>query len=183
MNMSQQPYGLYPPPPPVAPKKPRWPWIAGGIVGLFVVLVVSIGVATNSGQQNPQPGGFNAGVVTSTTASTPPPEVVATSAEPVYDTPVPKDFTLAVNVLNKECFGSAGCDITFRISVTLTGNVTFDPAQTYTVTYDLTGTDGGASQGSFRITGTTVNEDGEDITQTGSSSTQVTAHVTSVLGG
>lgn len=49
-----------------------------------------------------------------------------------------KDITVTVKVLKRQCFGSAGCNVEFRIN-TLTYRVPLDPNATYEVTYSYRG--------------------------------------------
>jgi hypothetical protein len=56
---------------------------------------------------------------------------------PKYHTPVPGDFTLTVKILQQHCFGSAGCNVDFRIN--LSGGGELDPNQTYELTYEVKG--------------------------------------------
>jgi hypothetical protein len=118
---------------PTLPAKPRrrWPWIVTAVAALI------IGIAIGS-------SGESAG----TTTDTSPPATVVTDAGaepaapagPNYYEPEADDFELTVKTLSKECFGSAGCLIDFRIELAMTRTgVTLDPALTYELTYEVTG--------------------------------------------
>lgn len=121
---------------------------------------------------------------TLTTSAVIPPAVTA----PVVDTttstvapyiPLASDFTVTVNVLTKDCFGSAGCDITYRIQPSYHG-AALDSTQQYTVTYQVNGTQD-PQIGSFTMQGDEASVQQEEIAQTTSSSAQLTAQVTNVL--
>jgi hypothetical protein len=64
----------------------------------------------------------------------------ADEPDAVYHEPDAEDFELTVKTLSKECFGSAGCLIDFRIELGYvhTGG-DLDPAITYEVTYEISG--------------------------------------------
>ena len=81
----------------------------------------------------------------------------------------------------KQCFGDAGCDLTYRISVNYVGAQTPDPTKTFTVTYNVTGGDSVATN-HFSITGTQVSVPSEEIIQTPPNPT-LTATPTNVLEG
>jgi len=59
------------------------------------------------------------------------------SREPDSYTPKPSDFKLTPKILKKTCFGSAGCNITYRILVDYVGTGTLDSSKTYEVTYEV----------------------------------------------
>lgn len=97
-----------------------------------------------------------------------------------YAMPKPAEIKLTVKVLEKQCFGSAGCNLQFRISkVTYTGSG-LDPEATYEVSYSYKGLES-PQQGTFALSG-----DGQaeletlEFGSTGSSSKKVTAVVTDV---
>lgn len=60
--------------------------------------------------------------------------------EPVGYEPAADDFTLNIVELEKSCFGSAGCNVTYRIEVGYDGEP-LDPDVTYEVTYEIEGGD------------------------------------------
>jgi hypothetical protein len=112
------------------PAKPRrrWPWIVTAVAALI------IGVAIGSAGDTPTPA--TPEVVTIDTDAEP----AAPPAGPDYYEPEADDFELTVKTLSKECFGSAGCLIDFRIELAMTRTgVTLDPALTYELTYEVTG--------------------------------------------
>lgn len=117
-----------------------------------------------------------------TTVAPAPAEPAATVAPPTYTPPDASSITLAVVVLSKQCFGSAGCDVAYRIQPTCTACDAADPS-TYTVVYQLTGGSDGVQIGNLTITGSEAHEDAQDMAQTASSKATLTATVTEVLDG
>lgn len=101
----------------------------GGIISLAANLgkepTKPISNPTKPASVAPQPS-----VVTSTTTEPPP--------APAFS-PGVKDYTVTLKVLKKECFGSAGCLITYRMG--LTYNAATDPAEdsSYEISYKITG--------------------------------------------
>lgn len=58
--------------------------------------------------------------------------------EQTFPEPDPDDFDLTAKILSKECFGSAGCLIDFRIELAYDGPE-LDPAVTYELIYEVAG--------------------------------------------
>lgn len=69
-----------------------------------------------------------------------------------YPEPDPDNFTLTPKILEKKCFGLAGCNVTFRVEVSYDGPK-LDPTRTYELTYEVKG---GEDQfiGTLTVTGT-----------------------------
>lgn len=123
----------------------RWPWIVGVVVAFVAgVGAGSIGqgddvgsaAATSSAPSEEEP-------VEETTEPEPEPEPEPESeSEPEYDEPTADSFELSVKTLQKKCFGSAGCNVTFRIEVAATDPMmSLDPSKTYELTYEIEGSE------------------------------------------
>lgn len=85
---------------------------------------------------------------------------------------------LTPKVVEKQCFGSAGCNVTVRIEMTYDGpDLSSDG--TFEVTYDLTGDEDGSIIGTFEVTGSQYTQD-EQTLSTKSSKTKLTVKVTRV---
>lgn len=95
-----------------------------------------------------------------------------------YDVPGAKDFALKVKILEKQCFGSAGCNIKYRITLELVTAKTFDPDKTYEISYTVKGLDEPAV-GTIEITGTQYRPV-EERDSTPSSGSKVVATITEV---
>lgn len=104
-------------------------------------------------------------------------QITPAAAKPTYHTPVPADFKLTVKVIAKECFGSAGCNVTFRID--LTGGGELDPDKTYELTYEVKGGEDPLIN-TLTVTGKQYEREDKEYIQTSSSSKKLTAVVTSV---
>lgn len=174
----EQPFTLqqmaHPSPPAPPQKRARWPLaviaglaalvVAGGVA--FVALAGS-GAPPATAQASPSPSW------SSVFGSNP----TRAAAAPVY-TPTPKDFELAIKVIEKKCFGSAGCNVTFRIELTYTG-LTLDPSSTYEVVYRVDGAED-TYINSLRVTGASYSHDDEERVSVKSSKSVLTAVVTDV---
>ena len=112
------------------------------------------------------------------TAAPQPAAVASTPAEKPAVKPAVKDFKVAVKVTQKQCFGSAGCNVTFRIDPSYTGPAI--PAdQTYEVVYEIRGGDE-PLRNRFTITGDTATYDQDEMIGTKTSKAVLTAIVVEV---
>lgn len=129
------------------------------------------GIATTSGVSDSEPTPDS--VVTPTDQYTP------TETVPAYATPTAKDFKLTAKVLKKECFGSAGCNLTYRVLVAYSG-ATLDPAVTYEVGYEVRGGEDGPVINTLTVTGDTSSVDEEESVSTKNNSIKLTVTATDV---
>lgn len=67
-------------------------------------------------------------------------ELVTTTTLPPYD-PQPADFEIAIVETERSCFGSAGCNITYRIEAAYVGERPMRQPARYTVVYEVRGGD------------------------------------------
>lgn len=100
--------------------------------------------------------------------------------EPGTFTPHKKDFKIGLKILRKQCFGSAGCNITYRIKPTYVGSQDLPETGTIEVSYRVYGGDSGPADNTFTIESGTANYDKEENTSTSSSSRKLTVKVTDV---
>lgn len=92
----------------------------------------------------------------------------------------PKDITLKVKVLSKQCFGSAGCHLEMRISSVTVAPGKLDPSASYEITYRYDGLEDPV-ENRFVLDGTGKGEVSEtEFGSTKRKSDKVTAVVTSV---
>jgi hypothetical protein len=167
----------YPPPdttPPPARRPRPWKHIAGYTLTALVCL--GIGAAAG-GTEEPTSGQAGASaspqaesVTTTTTEST-------STTEPAAATLTESDVKLTTKILKKECFGSAGCNVQFRINLTYTGGTEF-PDGHYEVSYRVKG-------GEDPMQGTIEIQDGsydppEEMVSTSSRSSKIAVEVTDV---
>lgn len=105
------------------------------------------------------------------------PEKVVKKAGPY--TPTTADFALNVVTLEQSCFGSAGCNVTYRIEVSYVGAQIPGEDESYRVVYELRG---GEDQkiGSFELQGDQYSIPSDDFISTPPNPV-LTAVVTSVV--
>jgi hypothetical protein len=162
--------------PPTGPSRPfyRHGWflfLAGGLVGLV------LGVGAGSTDQAPDRAGPATSDRPAATAASPTPtDAPATTAAAE---PRPGDFRLTVKTLSKQCFGSAGCNLSYRIEVGYDGPM-LDPVNTYEVVYEVRGGEDGPQINTLTVEGDQSSVESEELISTSSPSRKLTAVVTSV---
>ncbi|MEU8298950.1 hypothetical protein AB0C04_16900 [Micromonospora sp. NPDC048909] len=173
---------------PAAPKRRLTGWIVGGAVLVLLLCFGGCGVllATTGDGDTAEPGKAAASTAPTASATTSTPTTAAAAPAttppaplPLYDTPAKSDFTLKVKTLRKQCFGSAGCNVTYRIDVTYTGDGDLDPSTTYEVTYQVKGAEDPIIN-TFEVTGDAASVQQEEMASTRRSGDKLTAVVTDV---
>jgi hypothetical protein len=151
-------------------------WIGIGLAVLIALVVIG-SVAGGGGTKTTgtQPGQQPAAIATTAVADTTPPTVATTLAAK----PKASDFELTVKTLSKQCFGEAGCNITFRVEVAY-GGPKLDPGTTWEVTYEIRGPEDGPQVNTLTVTGDQSSVDQEEMASTRSSSVKLRAVVTDV---
>ena len=177
----QPPYqqlGQVPPPPPKKPFWKRWWFIA-----IVVVLVLgALGSAFGNrggGDTAGTPATATTGKGATSTSAPPSTSTTTTTTSAPAPTPLkPADFQIGIKVLSKKCFGSAGCNVEFRIDPKYVGRQSL-PSGTIEVTYKITGGDDPMTN-TFTIEGGTARYPQTEFISTPSSSSTLRAVVTEV---
>jgi hypothetical protein len=190
--MSEQyPYQQFPsqfaPPPPPRKRHRARNW-AIAVAALAVVGGIA-GGATSGGKKHVAKPSQTPHSTPHTSATTPsddpanPPPLVGDEADPapVYIVPTKADFVVTLKILTKDCFGSAGCNVTYRPILAQNQPAgSFDPSITYDVTYTVGGGVDGAQTDTLYVTGDVHEAPNDGMAQTGSSGAKLTAKVTTV---
>lgn len=121
-------------------KKSKKPLVIGSIVaGLVLCCGGVVGVVANSdsGKKGLSDGSNGVKAVTTSTApTTKKPDPLPTKGAHV---PTVKDIVLKVKVTKKQCFGSAGCLVDFRIDTLTYNGEDMGTDKTYEVIYEVKG--------------------------------------------
>jgi hypothetical protein len=154
MSIPPPPYTLQPAPPPVPDRRRKRlivvASVLGGVVGLGVLGLAAVGAASLL-------GGSDRPTVQS--ASSPRPSASATPAVVSSPSPAPvvtpkvEDLQLTAKIKDKQCFGSAGCNVQFAIDLGY-GGPPLDPDTTWEITYEVSGVEDGPLIGTLQVTGT-----------------------------
>ncbi|MFD1085201.1 hypothetical protein [Micromonospora andamanensis] len=177
---SPQPAPQLGPPMPPVKKKSKLPWIIGGAAlvvllcfGGCAAVLVAAGDAADEGKKVAQ-------------SATPTPKAGAaaapatSAAAPSYSTPKSSDFKLKVKMLDKQCFGSAGCNVEFRVSEVTYVGAGLDPDATYEISYEFKGLED-PMIGTFELSGDgSYSIEDREFGMTRRSSDKVKAEVTDV---
>jgi hypothetical protein len=91
--------------------------------------------------------------------------------------PAITDFKLTPKVIDRECFGSASCNVTLRVDMELKKMPA--PGTTWLVVYEIHGVKDGPLVGSLTLTGTQYEASEQDV-QTTSAKSKLTVKVVSV---
>ena len=92
----------------------------------------------------------------------------------------PADFRIGVKVLKKKCFGSAGCNVTYRIDPKYLSLAEIPDTGTIEVTYAVNGLEDGEAVNTFTIQGGQASFDSEESGSVASSKTKLSARATDV---
>lgn len=157
-------------------RRRRWvPFVAYPAV--FAIGLV-IGISANGGTSTSSTAEPSAAATQSTTA---PPETSVSfvpETTPAYVIPLPKDIQLRIKIKQKQCFGSAGCNVVYQVDANWTES--YNPSVTYDVTYEVRGGEDGPVINTMTITGDNFTHETDEMVSTKSKNTKLTAVVTSV---
>jgi hypothetical protein len=165
------------PPPPPAPKKSRTNLVIIGAAAAVIATVVATGiVVVQSGHDDNKPAA----------AKTSAPAKAATTAtadpEPTYDEVDAYSFTIKLRTTNRQCFGSAGCNVTVEPDLTYLGDsAAIDPAAVYEITYEIHGDESGPVIETAKLTDQTSLNFTPSVISTASSGTKVSVEITDVV--
>lgn len=160
------------PPRPTPPRRPSW--VIPLIAGLAVLLLAVGGLATWALLLRPS----SAPQAATSPGHSQPAQPIASVPAKTYGTPSPADFHLTIKTIEKKCYGSAGCLITFRVELEYSGPE-LDPDVTYEVTYKVTGAED-PMVNTLEVTGDQYSRDREETASTASSSSKLKVTVTEV---
>lgn len=104
------------------------------------------------------------------------------TSTPSYIEPKVSDFSIELVVIEKQCFGSAGCSVTVEPSLSCqnVNDCQLDPTKEYLLVYELTGDEDGIMTSNITLRGETYSYY-EVRLSTASSSVEIAASVVTVL--
>jgi len=178
-NTTPPPPGFPPPLPPApqAPKKNRTNAIIIGSAAAVIAAVVATGiVVVQSGDDDSKPA--------TTAASSAPAEDVLSAAadepEPTYAALDASSFTMTLRTTSRQCFGSAGCNVTVEPDLTYVGSGDIDPDAVYSITYEIRGDESGPVIATAELSNETSLNYRPSVISTASSGTKVSVEITDV---
>ena len=146
MSTPTPPQPDFPPPLPPEPPKPannRTNAIIIGSAAAVIAAIVATGIVVVQSRDD-------ISTSATTSASSAPDGAVTAAAEeepdpePTFTEPEVDDFTIELRTTRRQCFGSAGCNLTVEPELTYGGLSTdLDPDATYEITYEIRGDEDG----------------------------------------
>lgn len=152
--------------------------IRNAIVVTVAALALAGAVACSGGATPTDPANHTTGATRTPTAEpTKTPTKKPTAATRAAGALTKSDIQLTVKTTKKDCFGSAGCNVDYKISAALEEGVAYQECD---VTYDVHGLED-TQTGTLELhTDGTYNQDGYQSGSTSSSSKKLTAKVTDI---
>lgn len=167
-----------PPPPGLAPKKSHTNLIILGAAAAVIAVVVATGiVVVQSSNDDSKPAATH-----KASASTADPASETTEeAAPTYVDLDADSFAIDLKTKSRQCFGSAGCNVTVEPDLTLmVDSSSVDPEATYEITYEIKGDESGPVIETAELSDQTSLNYTQSLIQTASSATKVTVKITDV---
>ncbi|MFE7271760.1 hypothetical protein [Streptomyces sp. NPDC057623] len=169
------------PPPPPTPKKSRTNAVIIGSAAAVIAAVVATGIiVVQSGNDNSKPAATAAPNttdedVTAADADEPTPE-------PTYEEVGVDSFTIELRTTERQCFGSAGCNVTVEPELTYLGDSgAIDPDAVYEITYEVRGDQSGPVIETAELSDQTSLNYTPSMISTASAGTKVSVKITDVL--
>ncbi|WP_330280508.1 hypothetical protein OHO83_38365 [Streptomyces sp. NBC_00569] len=179
-NTTPPPPPTFPPQPPPAEKKSRTNLVIIGSAAAVIAAVVATGiVVTQSRDDDTKPA--------TAARSSAPDKNVATDAakepepEPTYSDVDADSFTIDLKTKSRQCFGSAGCNVTVEPDLTLViDSESVDPDAVYEITYEIHGDESGPIIETAELSDRTSLNYTPSMISTASASTKVSVEITDV---
>ncbi|NUK48834.1 hypothetical protein HRW14_00620 [Streptomyces lunaelactis] len=183
--MGEQISADLPPMPETSPKAPkpsgRNAFLKGLTVGVLTSALVSTGLFLamddEEGSKSPAKAASGATATAVGVADKPTEEPM----EEIYNkAPVREEFSLDLKTKSKQCFGSAGCNVTVEPNLSYLGPLPLDPDKTYSITYEVRGGEDGAIIQTMELTNQTSLSYHPVVMSTATSGAKLTAEVTDI---
>lgn len=174
-----------PPPPPEFPPQPAPPAkkrssnaVIIGAAAAVIAAVVATGVFVVQTRDNDSKP-------TAAASNTPGKDAETTvaeeaDAEPTYEAPDVDDFTMTLRTTERQCFGSAGCNLTVEPRLSYAGAGDLDPDAVYEITYEISGDDSGPVIETAELSDETTLDYTESMISMASAGTKVSVKITDV---
>ncbi|MYS91452.1 MULTISPECIES: hypothetical protein [Streptomyces] len=184
MSTPTPPQPDFPPPLPPEPPKPAKSCTNAIIIGsaaAVIAAIVATGIVVVQSQDKES-------APATTTASSAPAEDLATTAadepepEPTYSELDADSFTIKLRTTDRQCFGSAGCNMTVEPKLSYLGLTDdIDPDAVYEITYEIRGGDSGPVIETAELSDRTSLNYTPTVLSTASASTKVSVEITDVV--
>ncbi|MFF0085982.1 hypothetical protein ACFYR1_40760 [Streptomyces canus] len=170
-DLTPPPMPSFPPPPPT-PKKSRTSLVIIASAAAVIAAVVATGIVVVQ----------STGDDSKSSAPTKPAAAAAAAPDPTptYDEVTADSFTIKLKTKSRQCFGSAGCNLTVEPDLTYVGLGDIDPDATYEITYEIHGDESGPVIETAELSDQTSLNYTPSVISTVSSGTKVSVEITDV---
>lgn len=166
-----------PPEPPAVPKKNRTNLIIIGSAAAVIAAVVATGIVVGQSGDDSKPAAAS-------TSSAPAEEAVTAAEEPAptptYAVVDADSFTIDLKTKSRQCFGSAGCNLTVEPNLTYVGIGDIDPDAVYEITYEIRGDESGPVIETAELSNETSLNYTPSLISTASAGARVSVEITDV---
>ncbi|MEU5984441.1 hypothetical protein [Streptomyces sp. NPDC047434] len=108
------------------------------------------------------------------------PETLDDTGKLFNDAPAVDDFSITLKTTSKQCFGSAGCNVTVEPALSYTGAVPLDPDKSFSLTYEVRGGEDGAVIDTLKLSEQTTITYQATSVSTPRSGTKLSVEITAV---
>ena len=175
----------FPPPVPPqapAPKKNHTNAIIIGAAAAIIATIITTGVVVVQTRDDSPPA------VTAESSAPAEDDAVTAAAdesepdpEPTYAEVGVDSFTIKLRTTRRQCFGSAGCNVTVEPKLTYTGLTDVDPDAVYEITYEIRGDKSGPVIATAELSDQTTLNFTQSLISTASADTKVSVEITDVV--
>ncbi|MEU6347879.1 hypothetical protein ABZ896_00940 [Streptomyces sp. NPDC047072] len=170
-----------PPGPPGPPKKRRTNAVIIGSAAAVIAAIVTTGivvVGATKGSTNDDDKPSTGAAVAS---SVPDLDLVTPATEPTYAQVDVDSFSIELRTTERQCFGSAGCNLTVEPELTYLGSSgVLDPDATYEITYEIHGDESGSVIQTAELTDQTSLSYTPSLISTASAGTEPSVEITDI---
>ncbi|MFF7977160.1 hypothetical protein [Streptomyces sp. NPDC007905] len=166
-----------PPEPPTSAPKNRTHLVIIGAAAAVIAAVIGTGAVVIDSQDNGGKQDSKAAAPHSAKATA----VKKPNPTPTYAVVNEASFTIKLKTTKRQCFGSAGCNVTVEPTLTYLGDSgSIDPNAVYEITYEIHGDESGPVIETAELSDKTSLNYTPSLIQTASSGTKVSVEITDV---
>lgn len=172
-----------PPLPPAPPRKSRTNLIIIGSAAAVIAAIVTTGiVVVQATGDDSKPAAAATPSLYGSDGTVDAAEEPTPTPEPTYAALAPTDFTMTLRTTERQCFGSAGCNVTVEPVLSYVGAWNgVDPDAVYSITYEIRGDESGAVIETAELSDETTLNYTPTLISTASASKKVSVKITDVV--
>ncbi|MDH6551675.1 hypothetical protein [Streptomyces sp. SAI-041] len=176
---STPPPPAFPPPGvPTPPRRLRTNAIVIGSAAAVIAAIVTTGVVAVRSTNDDKPASVVASSVPDADVVSP---VMEPDPEPTYLEVDADSFSIELRTTARQCFGSAGCNVTVEPELTFLGSSgDLDPDAVYEITYEIHGDESGPVIQTTELTNQTNLSYRPSLVSTASASTELSVEITNI---